>query len=139
MRCLILIAVLMLSQMGMVASDNPSKLHKVGGYIDMGPYHPPAPTNWFSIPEPARSRIISHLTKRLGDAFYAKFAIHRGQIVDFKTLREKEPNSKDYKWEVPAYRILLRFSLPQIGIEYYDACIECRSDGAVIHEIDLPE
>ncbi len=123
----------------MVASETLLKLHKDGGYSYMGAYNPPAPTNWSSIPEPARSRIIAHLKQGLGDAFYAKLVLHGGQIIDFKALRGKEPISKDCKWEVPAYRLLLRFALPERGIEHYDACIECRTDGSVIHEIDLPE
>ena len=115
------------------------KVHKYAGFPSMGAYDPPAPTNWASVPEPARSRIIGHLKKRFGVEFYDKLKLVGGQIVDFNALREREPNSKDYKWEVHAYRLHLRLSLPENGIEFYDASIECRSDGSVMEEIDLPE
>ena len=76
---------------------------------------------------------------RLGEAVYEKLSLVGGQIVDFKALREKEPNSKGYQWEVPAYNLHLRLRMPEVGIEFYDASIRCRSDGSVIEEIDLPE
>ena len=138
MRLFIIFAFLVLVNEA-VASESLPKLHKSGWNSYMGAYDPPAPTNWLSIPEPARSRIIAHLKNRLGDDFYAELSLVGGQIIDFKTLREKEPNSKDYEWEVPAYHLVLRFSRPEIGIEYYEACVDCWSDGAIIHEIDLPE
>jgi hypothetical protein len=139
MRFFIFSLTLLALGLQIVASEEQPKVHKYAGFTSMRAYDPPAPTNWASIPEPARSRIITHLKDRLGVAFYNKLTLVGGQIVDFKALREQEPNSKDYKWEVHAYRLHLRLSLPEKGIEFYDASIECRSDGSVIEEIELPE
>jgi len=139
MRFFLLSAVLLTVAIQCVTGEEQPKVHKHAGFPYMGAYDPPAPTNWASIPEPARSKIIGHLKKRFGVEFYNKLTLVGGQIVDFKALREQEPNSKNYKWEVHAYRLHLRLSLPEDGIEFYDASIECKSDGSVIEEIDLPE
>jgi hypothetical protein len=135
------IAILMLASFtaNLVAADGIPKLQKYAGSIYFGKYDPPAPKSWNSIPEPARSRIIAHLKNRLGDSFYGKLTLVGGQMIDINELREKEPNSINYQWEVPAYCLHLRFSLPEKGIEFYDASISCRLDGSVIEEIDLPE
>jgi hypothetical protein len=124
---------------GVAVSKEPPKVHKDSMSICFGKYCPTKPKNWESIPEPARTRIITHLKNRLGEAFYTKLSLVGGQIIDFEALREKDPDSKNYQWEVPAYLLNLRFTLPELGIEHYDACIQCRLDGTVIHEIDLPE
>src|SRR5262245_36024942 len=139
MRFFILITALVAFAIQAIAGEGQPKVHKYAGFPSMGAYEPPAPTNWASIPEPARSRIIKHLKDRFGAEFFNKLTLVGGQVVDFKALRKQEPNSKDYKWEVHAYRLHLRLSLPEDGIEFYDAIIECRSDGSVIEEIDLPE
>jgi hypothetical protein len=133
------ITIILLSLLNAKAVESPLKVHKNAAIIYFGAYDPPAPTNWMSIPEPARSNIIMHLKIRLGDNFYSKLSLVGGQIVDIEMLHKKYPESKNYEWEIPAYLLHLRFSFPELGIEYYDACIECRSDGSVIHEIDLPE
>jgi hypothetical protein len=140
MRSSILSAVLTFLASVAVAAESSLDVHKDGSIIIyLGAYQPSTPTDWGSIPEPARSRIIAHLTNRLGATFFAKLSVVGGQIVDLKALSEKDPESKKYRWEVPAYRLLLRFRLPEVGIEYYDACIDCRSDGSIINEIDLPD
>jgi hypothetical protein len=113
-------------------------VHKDGGDIYFGVYKPSPPDGWAAIPEPARSRIKSHLTEWLGAEFFAQLSLVGGQIVDVTALHQQDPSSKNYQWEVPAYVLHLRLSLPERGIEYYDANIWCRSDGSVIQEIDLP-
>lgn len=139
MRCCKVVAILVLLANESEACDVQPKVHKDSGIYSLGGYHPPVPKEWASIPEPVRSQITTHLKNRLGDAFYAKLSLVGGQVIDFKALRDKDPNSRNYRWEVPAYVLHLRFSLPELGIEYYDAQIECRSDGSVMKEIDLPE
>ena len=139
MRFFIVIAVLALLTTNHVASASQLNISKSSGTLFVGAYEAPALTNWASIPEPAKSRIIAHLKNRLGDAFYAKLSLVGGQIFDLKALYEKEPQFKNSKVEIPAYRLFLRFSFPEMGIEFYDAVIECRTDGSVIKEIDLPE
>ncbi len=139
MRYFIVVAIFVLLVTHLVADDNPSRIKRQVGTIYFGAYTPSTIKDWSSIPEPAKSRIVAHLKNRLGDDFYAKVSLVGGEIIDIKALREKEPNSKDYRWEVPAYRLKLRFSRPEIGIDFYDALMDCRSDGSVITEIDLPE
>ncbi|MCE5268817.1 MAG: hypothetical protein LLG00_13130 [Planctomycetaceae bacterium] len=121
------------------AGNVPSKVHKDAGVYYLGDCKPPAIKGWRSIPEPARSQIVTHLKKRLGDRFFAKLSLTGGQVIDLKALRDKEPNSKNYRWEVPTYVLHLRFALPERGIEYYDAQIDCRADGSIVNEVDLPE
>ncbi len=120
-------------------ADAPKSVHKDGGIISMGAYQAKEPKSLNEIPEPARSRIVAHLKQRLGDPFFHSLELSGGQIVDLHELRRKEPDSKRFRWEVPAYRLLFEFRLPNKGIEYYEASIDCRRDGSVINEIDLPE
>jgi hypothetical protein len=121
------------------ASATQTNVSKQAGTILTGRDESTTLKNWASIPEPAKSRIVAHLKDRLGDAFYAKLSLVGGQVFDLKGLYEKEPQFKNSKIEMPAYRLILRLSFPEIGIEFYDACIDCRTDGSVITEIDLPE
>jgi len=104
-----------------------------------GEYEPSKFKEWSSIPEPARSRIITHLKKRLGESFYSQLSLAGGEHVDLNILREKEPEYKTNRREVPAYHLWLRFSRRELGIDFYEATLTCRSDGSVITEIDLPE
>ena len=115
----------------------PRVKHYAGSYY-LGKYTPSTIKDWSSIPEPAKSRIVTHLKKRLGNDFYAKLSLVDGQIIDIAAFREKAGDPKNFNWEV-AYRLDLRFSRPKIGIDFYDAVMDCRSDGSVVTEIDLPE
>jgi hypothetical protein len=133
-----LLGLLEVASIEAAASDDMPKVRKYAAIIYYGDYTPAEPKGWKSIPEPARSKIAQHLKSRLGEEFYSRLSLIGGQIVDVQTLRRKEPNSKNYKWEVPAYVLHLRFRLPELGIEHYDAEIHCRSDGSVLQEIDLP-
>jgi hypothetical protein len=119
--------------------DAQPSVKKYGGDTYFGEYKPAKAKSLDDIPEPARSRIVEHLKKRLGEKFYSILKLSGGQIVDLDELRRKEPNSKNYQWEAPAYLLHFEFRMPEKGIAFYQATIECRRDGSVIKEIDLPE
>ena len=92
--------------------DSLPKIKKGACITWFGPYQPSTIKGWSSIPEPAKSRIVTHLKNRLGNDFYAKLSLVGGQIIDITVLHEKEPGSKNYKWEIPAYCLNLRLSRP---------------------------
>lgn len=139
MRYFMVIGVFALLATNYVASAGQTSVSKDAPSLWVGAYEATPLKNWASIPEPAKSQIIAHLKNRLGDAFYSKLSLVGGQIFDLKALYQMEPQFKDSKVEIPAYRLYLRFSFPESGIEFYDAHIDCRTDGSVIREIDLPE
>lgn len=119
-------------------ADVPKHVQKDAGYTYFGPYKPREAKSLADVPEPARTRLVAHLKQRLGERFYSTLHLSGGQIVDFAEFHRRDPDWKDYKWEVFAYNLHFRFRLPEKGIEYYTASIRLRSDGSVIEEIELP-
>ena len=112
---------------------------KVVGETYFSNYEPTVPKSLDDIPAPVREKVVAHLKKRLGEAFYASLRFAGGQVVDLAEFRRQEPNWRDFKWEVFAYRLNFQFQLPEKGIEVYQASIRLREDGSVIEEIDLPD
>ncbi len=103
-----------------------------------GDYKPRETKSLEDVPEPARTRLVTHLKQRLGERFYSTLHLSGGQIVDFAEFHRIDPTWKEFKREVFAYNLHFRFRLPAKGIEYYTASIRLRTDGSVIEEIDLP-
>jgi hypothetical protein len=132
-----ILCVILAATMGV--ADVPAFLQRSAGLISMYPYQPRMATSLEDVPEPARGRLEAHLKQRLGEAFYSRLEVSGGQIVDFEEFHRAKPTWRNYKWEVFAYRLHFRFSLPEKGIEYYEAAISLRSDGSVIDEIELPK
>ena len=102
-----------------------------------GDYRPTKPESLDDLPIAVRQKVTDHLRDRLGP-FADRLQLTGGQIVDFARLAEEEPNSKDYRWEVPAYGLDFTFHLPEAGVDSYTAELELRSDGSVLQEIDVP-
>jgi hypothetical protein len=117
-------------------ADVPKHVRKEAGYSYFGHYIPREAKSLDDLPEPARTRLVTHLKERLGERFYSTLQLAGGQIVDFAEFHRLDPGWKE-KW-VFAYNLHFRFRLPEKGIEYYTASIRLRSDGSVMQEIDLP-
>ncbi len=121
-----------------VIATEPKSVLKDAGDAYFGDYEPRKAKSLEDVPEPVRTRLVTHLKERLGEQFYSTLHLSGGQIVDFAEFHRLDPDWRDYKWEVFAYRLHFRFSLPEKGIEYYTASIRLRGDGSIIEEIDLP-
>lgn len=111
---------------------------KHGLSISFGDYEPRQPESLDELPKNIREKLKLHLQDRLGIEFFKTLRFVDGQIIDLNELYKENPNSKDYKWEVPTYVLNFEFSMPDKGIDSYVANIELRSDGSVVKEIDLP-
>ncbi|MFZ6679112.1 hypothetical protein [Undibacterium sp. Tian12W] len=108
------------------------------GSVYFGKYEPKEPKSLADIPQPVAAKLIEHLKKRLGEAQYAHLKFAGGQVINAKELRKKEPNSRDYQWEIPAYILQFDFELPGIPKVIFPAEISLRSDASIIEEINLP-
>jgi hypothetical protein len=106
--------------------------------VSTGDYKPIEPQSLDEIPQDVRERLQTHLLDRLGKDYLASLTFAGGQIVDFDRLYVEEPNAKNYKWTVFAYRLLFRLAAPDKGITEYVAAIELDKNGGVIKEIELP-
>jgi hypothetical protein len=104
-----------------------------------GAYEPKNPQSLSEIPAPVRARLMAHLRSRLGVGFVERLEFTGGQVIDFAELRRVDPDSKDYKWEVPAYILDFAFKMSEAGIASYTVQISLRSDGSVLEEIGLPK
>jgi hypothetical protein len=122
-----------------LGEEQPSEgVTRHGGIIYYGRYRPKVPKSLAEIPEPVRGGLSRHLRTRLGDDFYARLKFVGGQIVDIEELHRVDPTSKNFRWEVPGYRLHFEFQMPEAGIRSYTAAINLRTDGSVLEEIDLP-
>ena len=108
------------------------------GMVSFGKYQPSEPKSLSDIPRPVAEKLIGHLKKRLGEIQYANLKFTGGQLIDVKELRKKEPNSKNYQWEIPVYILHFNFELPGTPKVIFPAKISLRSDASVIKEINLP-
>ena len=101
-------------------------------------YEPAAATSLEAISWQVKQRVVRHLQRRLGEAFYKQLSFAGGDIVDKAKLYAADPAARDYAWEIPAYRLHFAFRMPEAGIERYVATIELRADGSIINDITLP-
>lgn len=106
--------------------------------VSFGNYQPKEPKSLADIPLPVLERLTEHLKRRLGGVQYANLKFAGGQLIDAKELRRTEPNSKNYKWEIPAYILHFDLELPGTPKLIFPAEIWLRSDASTIREINLP-
>ncbi|MFZ6731710.1 hypothetical protein ACO0LG_07295 [Undibacterium sp. Ji42W] len=59
-------------------------------------------------------------------------------MIDAKELRKKEPNARDYQWEIPAYILQFDFELSGTPKVIFPVEISLRSDASIIEEMNLP-
>ncbi len=122
------------------AADAPTSIRSyAAGWSSLGGYEAIKPTSLDDLPEPVRTRLVTHLKKKLGEPFYSSLRLCGGQIVDFAEFHRREPSWKDFEWEIFAYNLHFEFCVPDKGIEYYRCDIRMRADGSVIEDIDLPD
>ena len=108
------------------------------GRVSFGRYMPEEAKSLADIPHPIVQKLTVHLKKRLGEAQYAHLKFAGAQLIDRKDLLKKEPGSKDYEWEIPAYIVQFDFELPGKPKIIFPAEIWLRPDASVIKEINLP-
>jgi hypothetical protein len=134
-----LFAIFLLTITGITAcsSTHLSPISNRSGYTYFGSYKPVEPKSLAEVPAKVRLKLLNHLRDRLG-SFSDRLTFAGGQIVDFERLARDQPDSKDFRWEVPAYDLHFAFQMPEIGVQSYTAQIKLRSDGSVLEEIDLP-
>ena len=108
------------------------------GYLDYGDYEPKEPRSLDSLPKPIRSRIVSHLTARLGPAVFARLKFVGGQVVDIARLYKVEPDARDYDWVIPTYLLHFEIAFGPDPAEQYCAEISLDAEGGVIEDIALP-
>jgi hypothetical protein len=122
------------------AAEAPTSVHGyAAGWSMLGDYEPIRPTSLDDLPGPVRTRLVAHLKKKLGEPFYSSLRLCGGQIVDFAEFHRREPDWKDYQWEVFAYNLHFEFRVPEKGIEVYQCDIRLRADGSVVEDIGLPD
>jgi len=106
------------------------------GFPYYGSYHPQEVTKLVDLPSQIQVLLKQHITARVGAKVYQDITFDRGQVVDLKQLRRIEPESKHFKWRVPAYNLLYQLRLP--GREIFLACVLLDGDGGIIQELSLP-
>jgi hypothetical protein len=103
------------------------------------PYQPKEIKSLTDLPEDIKVKVVNHLIARLGNSFYSKLAFVAGLVVDRNELFRVNPDTKNYRREIPAYELHFSFSEPSKGVKFYRAYLTLRSNGEVIKEIALPE
>lgn len=111
---------------------------KNSGHPYLGKYQPERLESVDDLPAEVRSRLLTHLTNRLGEPFFDELKFIGGRHVDHASLYTAEPMAVNYKWEVPAYALDFEFNAPEVGIDRYIAQVLLRGDGSIIREIDIP-
>jgi hypothetical protein len=109
------------------------------GYIDYGDYEPKEPRSLQSLPKAIRTRVISHLTARLGPDIYSRLHFTGGQIVDIPRLYKVEPEAREYDWVIPTYLLHFEIEFGADPAERYCAGISLDANGEVIDDIALPK
>ena len=106
------------------------------GWTQYGNYNPRKPRSLDDIPQPIRSDLLAHVKARVGAALFENISFAGGQIVDLAALRVVEPDSKNYRWVVPAYNLFFQLRLP--GGDVYCASVKLDDKGTILQEIELP-
>jgi hypothetical protein len=107
-------------------------------YLTLARYEPRVVPSIGDLPSQIRQKVLAHVQRRVGSAFFAKLHVCRIQAVDFADWHQKDPGWAEYQWEMPAYIICFCFSDPDRGIQSFGAAIRLRRDGTVIEELGLP-
>ena len=102
------------------------------------PYQPRELRELTDVASAVRETLATHLSERLGTAFYARLKFAGGEAVNLDELHRMLPASRKFSREVPTYLLWFEFEMPEVGIRVYTASIALRRDGSVIREIDLP-
>jgi hypothetical protein len=138
-----LLAILLLFPIVLGASLNAavaSERDTIGGcgYTDYGDYEPKEPRSLLSLPKAIRTRVISHLTARLGPDVYSRLHFTGGQVVDIERLYRVEPDAREYEWVIPTYLLHFEIEFGADPTERYCAEISLDANGGVIDDIALP-
>ncbi|HBA72624.1 MAG: hypothetical protein A2X82_13920 [Geobacteraceae bacterium GWC2_55_20] len=108
-------------------------------WIHFTDYEPKNPKSLNELPKNIRDCVTKHLKNRLGETFYNSMTFAGGQVVDIKQVYRKNPNAKNFRWEIHTYDLHFEFKRPEVGVASYTAQILLRSDGSIIKEINLPQ
>ena len=133
----ILIAGLLVA--GLAQAELPSSISRGASSFEYGANYEPAEAKSLdAISWQVKQRLVRHLQRRLGEAFYRELSFAGGDIVDRAKLDAADPAARDSQREIPAYRLHFAFRMPEAGIERYVATIELRADGSILGDITLP-
>lgn len=89
------------------------------------------------LPEAVRAKLDDYLKNWLGKDYKNTIKFKQGYVFDIEEIHRKDPDSLNYKWEIPKYSIQFCADLPAIN-PCYIAGIEMRDDGTVLKEINFP-
>ena len=123
---------------GPAVAELPTSVSQGGSSPDYGAYEPQQAKSLGELSPQIRQRLERHLRARLGEAFFAQLQFEGGDIVDRAKWLEAEPEARNDRREMPAYRLNYGFRMPEAGIGHYVATIELRTDGSILREITLP-
>jgi hypothetical protein len=100
-------------------------------------YDPPPPRSLDDLGPKVRAKLNAYLVQRLSGEYSSKLSLVGGQVIDRNELREKVPQSADYKWRPPKYN--LHFSFP-VAADPNGLCVSVKldEDGSVLEPIGLP-
>lgn len=119
-------------------AQSPTSVQGQESSVSFGDYTPKKPGTPQELPSEIQRKLNAYLTDRLGKNYLARLRFIGGQVIDFEELYRVNPNARQYKWKIFAYRLGYRISAPEKGIESYVGYVELDRDGNVQKDIEFP-